>query len=147
MRLKDHFAFDSDAFWGSSAVEEMTGEQGFAYLRLLCRQWADGFILADPKKVALALNSGCRFFTEKDVVGRDGTLADPDEGSLWSAIGRCFSQEIDEKSGKKVLKNERVDTERAEWIRKKNRWARAGKKAGKASATMRKKSKADSNDR
>lgn len=124
-RIDDPILFDHGDFWSSEAVEMMTGDQVCAYLRLMCRQWAEGSIPADPRRIAAILTGGVRVFTAEDVVG-DGTLDSPGESSIWEALAPCFVATEDGR-----LENPRVADERVKWLAKRESYRQRGKLGGR----------------
>lgn len=73
MPRKPWFPFYTDDFWQDENVAAMTLEEVGLYLRLLCLQWREGSIPADPERLARIAG-----------ISREAI------GTLWENVSGCF---------------------------------------------------------
>ncbi|MEE8146375.1 MAG: hypothetical protein V3T24_02130, partial [Longimicrobiales bacterium] len=118
MSLAGPFLFDPRAFWEDEDVQLLSWEGVGVYLRLLSRQWEEGSIPRDMRRLRNGLAGG-----ERAVVSEE----------LIFEILSLFFAEL----GEDRYQNRRLAAERVAWVKKKKALSKAGRKGGLKSVKAR----------
>jgi uncharacterized protein YdaU (DUF1376 family) len=118
MSLAGPFLFDPRAFWEDEDVQLLSWEGVGVYLRLLSRQWEEGSIPRDLRRLRSGLAGGERLPVSEELI--------------LELLDLFFDENGDDR-----WINRRLAVERIAWVKKKKALSKAGRKGGLRSGEAR----------